>query len=56
MFDQNFDDVALEHLLYLIKTLTQADNLVIISHKNATVDRFENVIRFNKVKNFSRIE
>lgn len=30
-------------------------NMFVISHKNDMIDKFENVIKFEKVQNFSQI-
>jgi DNA repair exonuclease SbcCD ATPase subunit len=56
VFDSSLDNNGTEEFLKIINDLTADTNLFIISHKGDTLfDKFHNVIRFEKVKNFSRI-
>lgn len=55
VFDSSLDLTGMEDVLRLLLSLS-ADNTFIISHNQATVgDKFENVIRFEKRQNFSKV-
>lgn len=55
VFDSSLDHSGTEEFMELIHSLTDA-NIFVISHKgDILIDKFRNVIRFEKVKNFSRI-
>jgi DNA repair exonuclease SbcCD ATPase subunit len=56
VFDSSLDVNGTDEFLKLLTTLTEKTNAFIISHKgDALYDKFENVLRFEKHKNFSRI-
>jgi DNA repair exonuclease SbcCD ATPase subunit len=56
-FDGSLDSTGTEELLKIITGITADSNVFVISHKpDQMVDKFTNVIRFEKVKNFSRIK
>lgn len=56
-FDGSLDSTGTEELLKIISSITADSNVFVISHKPDTmVDKFSNVIRFEKSKNFSRIK
>lgn len=56
VFDSSLDVVGTEELIKLIKTVSQNSNTYIISHKaDQLVDKFENVISFEKKHNFSKM-
>jgi DNA repair exonuclease SbcCD ATPase subunit len=56
VFDSSLDVNGTDDFMKLLNTLTEKTNAFIISHKgDALYDRFENVIRFEKHKNFSRL-
>lgn len=56
VFDGSLDNEGSEKLLNIIKTLTNNNNVFIISHKtDAYLDKFDRVIMFKKVKNFSQM-
>jgi DNA repair exonuclease SbcCD ATPase subunit len=56
-FDGSLDSTGTEELLKIISGITADSNVFVISHKpDQMVDKFSNVIRFEKVKNFSRIK
>ena len=56
VFDSSLDNQGTEDFLRLLNTLTEKTNAFIISHKGDQLyDKFEEVIRFEKHKNFSRI-
>ena len=56
VFDSSLDSNGTEEFLKVINNLTQDSNTFIISHKTDQLyDKFNNVLRFEKHKNFSRI-
>ena len=56
IFDSSLDTSGTEEFLKIIKELTSDTNIIIISHKtDQLLDKFSNVIKFEKYKNFSRI-
>ena len=56
VFDGSLDSQGNEELLKIIKTLTEGNNVFVISHKtDAYIDKFERVLKFEKQKNFSRM-
>ncbi len=55
VFDSSLDGFGTEEFLKIIKYVIKDANIFVISHKDGLYDKFENVIRFDKVKGFSRI-
>ena len=56
VLDGSLDSNGTDEFLKIINTLTQDTNTFIISHKvDQLVDKFSNVLKFEKHKNFSRI-
>lgn len=56
VFDGSLDSQGNEELLKIIKTLTEGNNVFVISHKtDAYIDKFERSLKFEKQKNFSRM-
>jgi len=56
IMDSSLDNTGTEEFLKIINELTADSNIFIISHKGDQLyDKFDNVIRFEKVKNFSRM-
>jgi len=56
VMDSSLDNDGMENFLKLINGLTKDTNTFIISHKqDAIIDKFDNVIRFEKHQNFSKI-
>ena len=56
VFDSSLDSQGTDDFLKLLNTLNEKTNAFIISHKGDQLyDKFEEVIRFEKHKNFSRI-
>jgi DNA repair exonuclease SbcCD ATPase subunit len=56
VFDSSLDSNGTDEFLKILSGLTGDTNVFIISHKGDTLfDKFENIIKFEKVKNFSRI-
>ena len=57
VFDSSLDAAGTDDFLKLLNTLTEKTNAFIISHKgDALYDKFNDVIRFEKYKNFSRLQ
>jgi len=56
VFDSSLDEVGVESLTKIFHEFNDGTNLFIISHRGDVLqDKFRSVIRFEKVKNFSRI-
>lgn len=56
IMDSSLDDAGTEEFLRIIKDLTKDSNVFIISHKGDQLhDKFDRVLRFEKVKGFSRM-
>jgi len=56
VFDSSLDAQGTDDFLKLLNSLNEKTNAFIISHKGGELyDKFEEVIRFEKYKNFSRI-
>ena len=56
VFDSSLDGVGIEYFIKIIKYVIQDSNIFVISHKtDEMMDHFENVIRFEKIKGFSKI-
>lgn len=54
VFDSSLDSAATEHVMTLLNTFGDGTNIFVISHKRDQLfDKFSNVIRFQKKKNFS---
>lgn len=55
-FDGSLDNTGTEELLKIIQSITSDSNVFVISHKSdQMVDKFSNIIKFNKIKNYSQI-
>lgn len=55
VFDGAADGDGVEGLVEILDSFDSSQNIFIISHNEKMVDKFENVIKFEKVSNFSRI-
>ena len=55
VFDSSLDGFGTEEFLKIIRYVIKDANIFVISHKTGLEDKFENVIKFDKVKGFSRI-
>jgi len=55
VFDSSLDGFGTEEFLKIIKYVIKDANVFVISHKQGMDDRFENVLRYEKVKGFSRM-
>jgi hypothetical protein len=54
IMDSSLDDAGTEEFLRIIKDLTSDSNVFIISHKgDQLLDKFDRVLRFEKLKGFS---
>ena len=55
VFDSSLDGFGTEEFLKIIRYVIKDANIFVISHKTGLEDRFESVIKFEKVKGFSRM-
>jgi DNA repair exonuclease SbcCD ATPase subunit len=55
VFDSSLDGTGTEDFLKIIRYVLKDTNVFVISHKTGLEDRFETVLRFEKVKGFSRM-
>jgi len=56
VFDSSLDTNGTDEFMKMLDGLTSDTNTFIISHKQDTlIDKFESVLRFTKVKNFSKL-
>ena len=53
VFDSSLDGQGTEEFLKIIRYVIKDANIFVISHKTGMEDKFENVLRFEKVKGFS---
>jgi len=56
VFDSSLDGFGTEEFLKIIRFVIKDANIFVISHKEGLEDKFDDVLRFEKVGNFSRIE
>jgi DNA repair exonuclease SbcCD ATPase subunit len=55
VFDSSLDGFGTEEFLKIIRYVIKDANIFVISHKTGLEDKFESVLRFEKVKGFSRM-
>ena len=55
VFDSSLDGQGTEEFLKIIRYVIEDANIFVISHKNGMEDKFENVLKFEKLKGFSRM-
>jgi len=55
VFDSSLDGFGTEEFLKIIRFVIKDANIFVISHKESLHDKFADVIRFEKVKGFSRM-
>jgi DNA repair exonuclease SbcCD ATPase subunit len=55
VFDSSLDGFGTEEFLKIIKYVIKDANIFVISHKTGLEDKFQSVLRFEKVKGFSRM-
>ena len=53
IFDSSLDSQGTDDFLKIIRFVVKDANIFVISHKTGMEDKFENVLRFEKVKGFS---
>ena len=56
VFDSSLDGFGTDEFLKIIRFVIKDANIFIISHKTGMEDKFGNVLKFEKVKGFSRME
>ena len=55
VFDSSLDGFGTEEFLKIIRFVIKDANVFVISHKQGMDDRFDDVVRFEKVKGFSKM-
>ena len=55
VFDSSLDGFGTEEFLKIIRYVIRDANIFVISHKTGLEDKFQSVIKFEKVKGFSRM-
>jgi len=55
VFDSSLDSQGTEEFLKIIRYVVKDANIFVISHKTGLEDRFESVIKFEKIKGFSHM-
>ena len=55
VFDSSLDGMGTDDFLKIIRYVIKDANIFVISHKESLHDKFEQVVRFEKVKGFSRM-
>jgi DNA repair exonuclease SbcCD ATPase subunit len=55
VFDSSLDGFGTEEFLKIIRYVIKDANIFVISHKTGLEDKFQSVLRFEKVKGFSRM-
>ena len=55
VFDSSLDGFGTEEFLKIIRFVIKDANVFVISHKTGMDDRFDSVLKFEKVKGFSRL-
>lgn len=56
ILDGSMDVDGVDDLIKLLYSLTNNENVMIISHKDVFIDKFTNILRFRKEKNFSTVD
>ena len=55
VFDSSLDGYGTEEFLKIIRFVVKDANVFVISHKTGMDDRFDSVLRYEKIKGFSRL-
>ena len=55
VFDSSLDGYGTDEFLKIIRFVIKDANVFVISHKTGLEDKFQSVIKFEKVKGFSRM-
>jgi DNA repair exonuclease SbcCD ATPase subunit len=57
VLDSSLDQYGIDEFIKIIMSLTDQENIFIISHRGDSIgDKFENVLRFKKVRGYSQLE
>ena len=54
-FDSSLDGFGTDEFLRIIRFVVEKANIFVISHKSDLHDKFDNVVKFDKIKGFSRM-
>ena len=54
VFDSSLDGLGTDEFLKIIRFIIKDANIFVISHKGGLEDKFDDVMKFEKVKGFSR--
>lgn len=56
VFDSSLDGIGIDYFIKIIKYSIKKSNIFVISHKtDEMIDHFQNIIKFEKIKGFSKI-
>ena len=55
VFDSSLDGFGTDEFLKIIRFVIKDANIFVISHKSDLHDKFDNVVKFDKIKGFSRL-
>ena len=55
VFDSSLDGFGTDEFIKIIRYIIKGANIFVISHKSDLHDKFDNVIKYDKIKGFSRI-
>ena len=55
VFDSSLDGYGTDEFMKIIRFIVKDANIFVISHKSGMEDKFENVVKFEKIKAFSRM-
>ena len=55
VFDSSLDGFGTDEFIKIIKFVIKDANIFVISHKSDLHDKFDNVVKFDKIKGFSRM-
>ena len=55
VFDSSLDGFGTDEFLKIIRFVIRDANIFVISHKADMLDKFENVVKFDKIKGFSKV-
>lgn len=56
VLDSSLDQYGIDEFLRIIQSLTEQENIFIISHRGDAIgDKFDRVLKFNKVKSFTQL-
>jgi len=55
VLDSSMDQEGIENLMHILESLTNNENIIIISHRESVQEKFDNILQVEKKNNFSRI-